>query len=66
MAQAGDAEDFLRKVVAFRPDVAIVDVRMPPDAEDDGLRAALELRRRRPDTAVLVLSQFYEDASRST
>jgi DNA-binding NarL/FixJ family response regulator len=60
-AQAGDAEAFLRKSLAHRPDVAVVDVRMPPGLEDDGLRAALELRRRRPETGVLVLSQYYEE-----
>jgi DNA-binding NarL/FixJ family response regulator len=60
-AQAGDADDFLRKALAHRPDVAVVDVRMPPERTDDGLRAALELRRRRPETGVLVLSQFYEE-----
>ena len=59
--QAGDAEEFLRKALAHRPDVAVVDVRMPPGDEDDGLRAALELRRRRPETGVLVLSQYYEE-----
>jgi DNA-binding NarL/FixJ family response regulator len=60
-AQAGDADAFLRKALAHRPDVAVVDVQMPPDHGDDGLRAALELRRRRPETGVLVLSQFYEE-----
>jgi DNA-binding NarL/FixJ family response regulator len=60
-AQAGDADDLLRKGLAHRPDVAIVDVQMPPQRQDDGLRAALELRRRLPDTGILVLSQFYED-----
>jgi DNA-binding NarL/FixJ family response regulator len=60
VARAGDAEDFLRKALAHRPDVAIVDVQMPPAHGDDGLRAAVELRRRRPETGVLVLSQFYE------
>jgi DNA-binding NarL/FixJ family response regulator len=59
-AQAGDAEDFLRKALAHHVDVAVVDVRMPPDRTDDGLRAAVELRRRRPETGVLVLSQYYE------
>jgi DNA-binding NarL/FixJ family response regulator len=59
-ALAGDAEGFLRKALAHRADVAVVDVRMPPDRTDDGLRAAVELRRRRPETGVLVLSQFYE------
>ena len=44
VAQAGDADDFLRKTLAHRPDVAVVDVQMPPRHEDDGLRAAMELR----------------------
>src|SRR3954470_23555405 len=60
--QAGDAEEFLRKVLAHRPDVAVVDVRMPPGHVDDGLKAALELRRRRPETGVLVLSHYYEES----
>jgi DNA-binding NarL/FixJ family response regulator len=60
-AHSGDAQDFLRRALAHRPDVAIVDVQMPPGLEDDGLRAGLELRRQRPDTGVLVLSQFYEE-----
>jgi DNA-binding NarL/FixJ family response regulator len=61
IAQAGDAEDFLRKALAHRPDVAVVDVRMPPGHDDDGLRAALELRRRLPATGILLLSQYYEE-----
>jgi DNA-binding NarL/FixJ family response regulator len=61
VAQAGDAEDLLRKGLSHRPDVAIVDVQMPPHHQDDGLRAARELRRRLPETGILVLSQFYED-----
>jgi DNA-binding NarL/FixJ family response regulator len=61
VAQAGDAEELLRKGLAHRPDVAVVDVKMPPHGEDDGLRAALELRRQRPETGILVLSQFYEE-----
>jgi DNA-binding NarL/FixJ family response regulator len=60
-AQAGDAPDLLRKALAHRPDVAVVDVQMPPGGRDDGLRAAIELRRQRPDTGVLVLSQVYEE-----
>jgi DNA-binding NarL/FixJ family response regulator len=60
-AQAGDADDFLRKALAHRPDVAVVDIQMPPGHGDDGLVAALELRRLRPETGVLVLSQFYEE-----
>jgi DNA-binding NarL/FixJ family response regulator len=61
VAQVGDAEEFLRKALAHRPDVAVADVQMPPSRTDDGLRAAIELRRRRPETGVLVLSQFYEE-----
>src|SRR5215510_13503511 len=59
-AQAGDADAFLRKALAHQADVAVVDVRMPPDHTDDGLRAAVELRRRRPEAGVLVLSAYYE------
>ena len=62
MAQAGDAGDLLRKVLAYRPDVVIVDVQMPPHRGDDGLVAAMELRRRRPALGVLVLSQFNEES----
>ena len=61
VSQAGDAEAFLRKVLAHRPDVAVVDIQMPPGHGDDGLRAALELRQRLPDTGVLVLSMHYDD-----
>jgi DNA-binding NarL/FixJ family response regulator len=61
VAQAGDAEDLLRKVSAHRPDVAVVDIRMPPTNTDDGLRAALEIRASQPDTSVLVLSQYVEE-----
>jgi len=61
VAQTGDADDFLRKTLAHRPHVAVVDVQMPPRREDDGLRAAMALRTSLPDTGVLVLSQFYEE-----
>jgi DNA-binding NarL/FixJ family response regulator len=61
VAQAGDAEGLLRKGLAHRPDVVVADVQMPPDRGDDGLRAALELRRQRPEIGVLVLSQYYEE-----
>ena len=61
VAQAGDADDLLRRALAHHPDVVIADVQMPPESTDDGLRAALELRRQRPDTGILVLSQFYEE-----
>ena len=62
VARAGDADDFLRKTLAHRPDVAVVDVQMPPRREDDGLRAAMALRERLPGIGVLVLSQFYEES----
>jgi DNA-binding NarL/FixJ family response regulator len=61
VAQAGDAPELLRKTRAHKPDLAIVDVRMPPDNSDDGLRAALTIRSEQPQTAVLVLSQYIED-----
>jgi DNA-binding NarL/FixJ family response regulator len=61
VGQAGDADDLLRKVGAHKPDVAVVDVRMPPTGTDDGLRAALQIRERWPDTGVLVLSQYVEE-----
>jgi DNA-binding NarL/FixJ family response regulator len=61
VAEASDAPDLLRKVAAHKPDIAIVDVQMPPDHTDDGLRAALEIRGAQPDVGVLVLSQFAEE-----
>jgi len=61
VAQAGDAEDLLRKVRAHKPDVAIIDVRMPPDNTDDGLRAALTIRDELPDVGIVLLSQYVED-----
>jgi DNA-binding NarL/FixJ family response regulator len=61
VAQAGDAEELMRKVSAYRPDVAVVDIRMPPTETDDGLRAAIEIRRRLPQTGVVVLSQYLEE-----
>jgi DNA-binding NarL/FixJ family response regulator len=61
VAQAGDAPDLLRKGLAHRPSVVIADVNMPPGHGDDGLRAAIEVRRQRPETGVLVLSQYYEE-----
>jgi DNA-binding NarL/FixJ family response regulator len=62
VAQAGDADDLVRKVAAHRPDVAVVDIRMPPTQTDDGLRAAREIRQRVPGTGVLVVSQYVEQA----
>jgi DNA-binding NarL/FixJ family response regulator len=61
VAQAGDAVDLVRKVLAYRPDVTVADIQMPPGHGDDGLRAALELRGRLPEMGVLVLSQYYEE-----
>ena len=60
--QAGDAEDLLRKVGAHKPDVAVIDVRMPPSHTDEGLRAARRIRAEHPGTGVLVLSQYVEEA----
>ena len=62
VGQAGDADDLLRKVGAHKPDIAVVDVRMPPTHTDEGLRAAQRIRAEYPDTAVLVLSQYVEEA----
>jgi len=62
VGQAADGEELLRKVRAHKPDVAIVDVRMPPTHTDEGLRAAREIRAELPDVSVLVLSQYVEVA----
>ena len=61
VAQAGDAEDLLRKGLAHRPDLLVADISMPPHHGDDGLLAAIEVRQRVPATGVLVLSQYYEE-----
>jgi DNA-binding NarL/FixJ family response regulator len=61
VGQAADAVDLRRKVGAHKPDVAVVDIQMPPTRTDDGLRAAIEIRGRHPDTGVLVLSQYVEE-----
>jgi DNA-binding NarL/FixJ family response regulator len=61
VGQAGDAEELVRKVSGHKPDLVIVDIRMPPSCTDDGLRAALEIRRRWPGTAVLVLSEYVDE-----
>ncbi len=63
VAEAADADELLRKVQGHRPDVVVTDVRMPPTNTDDGLRAALEIRARFPDTAVVVLSQYVAERS---
>ena len=61
VGQAGDAVDLRRKVGAHKPDVAVVDIPMPPTRTDDGLRAAMEIRAEHPETKVLVLSQYIEE-----
>jgi DNA-binding NarL/FixJ family response regulator len=58
---AADAPDLLRKTNAHKPDVVVTDIQMPPERTDDGLRAARQIRRDRPETGVVVLSQFLED-----
>jgi DNA-binding NarL/FixJ family response regulator len=61
VGQAGDAVDLRRKVGAHKPDVAVVDIQMPPERTDDGLRAAIHIRAAHPSTRVLVLSQYIEE-----
>jgi DNA-binding NarL/FixJ family response regulator len=61
VAEVSDAPSLIEAVKEHQPDVAIVDVRMPPDMTDDGLRAAIEIRRRWPKTAILVFSQYVEE-----
>ena len=60
VAAVGSADELVAAVARERPDVVVTDVRMPPNHTDDGLRAALEIRRRWPETGVLVLSQYVE------
>ncbi|MBY8886634.1 response regulator transcription factor [Streptomyces sp. PTM05] len=60
-AEVGDGEALLAAVEEHRPDIAVVDVRMPPGFTDEGVRAALVIRRQWPDTAVLLLSQYVEE-----
>ena len=60
VGQSGTAGDLMLKVRSYEPDLAIVDIRMPPTHSDEGLRAAQEIRERHPGTAVLVLSQYVE------
>ena len=59
---AADARALVRMASAYRPDVVVADIQMPPDHADDGLRAALQIRAARPGVGVLVLSQFLEDS----
>jgi DNA-binding NarL/FixJ family response regulator len=60
VGQSGTADDLMLKVRSYSPDVAIVDIRMPPTHTDEGLRAAQEIREKHPGTGVLVLSQYVE------
>jgi DNA-binding NarL/FixJ family response regulator len=60
VAAVADGDALIHKTVAEQPDIAIVDIRLPPTFRDEGLRAALELRRRVPQTAILVVSQYVE------
>jgi DNA-binding NarL/FixJ family response regulator len=61
VAKVGDGPGLISAVEQHRPDVAVVDVRMPPGYRDEGLKAAIEIRRRVPDLTVLVLSQYVEE-----
>lgn len=61
VAAVGDADALLDAVTEHEPDLCVVDVRMPPTHTDEGLRAAIEIRRRTPTVAVLVLSQYVEE-----
>ena len=60
VGQAGNADELMLKVRSYTPDVAIVDIRMPPTHTDEGLRAAQEIREKHPTCGVLVLSQYVE------
>jgi len=60
VASVADGDALVHKTVSERPDLAIVDIRLPPTFRDEGVRAALELRRRVPETAILVVSQYVE------
>ena len=60
VGQAGNPDELMLKVRSYSPDVAVVDIRMPPTHTDEGLRAAKEIRERHPGVGVLVLSQYVE------
>nr|WP_269810484.1 response regulator transcription factor [Kineosporia rhizophila] len=60
-AAVGDADALLQAVTEDPPDLAVIDVRMPPDLTDDGLRAAIRIRREQPAVAIVVLSQSVEE-----
>ena len=61
VGEAGDGDDLVRKVRAHRPDVAIIDIRMPPEHVDEGLQAARAIRQELPDVGILLLSQYVEE-----
>jgi len=61
IAAVRDGDSLIREVVEHTPDLAVVDIRLPPEFRDEGLRAALELRKRVPETAILVVSQYVEE-----
>ena len=61
VGQAGDAEDLLRKVRAHKPEVAVIDIRMPPTHVDEGLQAARSIREELQDVGILILSQYVEE-----
>jgi DNA-binding NarL/FixJ family response regulator len=61
LAVVGDGDGLLKAVDEYRPEVCVVDVRMPPTFTDEGLRAALVIRQRSPEIGVLVLSQYVEE-----
>ncbi len=60
IGQSADTDDLMLKVRSYAPDVAVVDIRLPPTYKDEGLRAALEIRAKHPNVGVLVLSQYVE------
>jgi DNA-binding NarL/FixJ family response regulator len=62
VGQAGDGDDVMRKVRAHKPDLALVDIRMPPSHTDEGIRAALAIKSEMPDVGVVVLSQYVQEA----
>ena len=61
VAEVGDAEELVRQVRELKPDVAVIDIRMPPRHADDGLEAARQIRDELPDTGILVLSQYVDE-----
>jgi DNA-binding NarL/FixJ family response regulator len=62
VAAVRDGDSLLREIATHKPDLAVVDIRLPPDFRDEGLRAALEARKQSPETAILVVSQYVEQA----